>query len=110
MKVKFELDLTTDQLIQLLTNINDSITKETFESNTPPKQSEISRLRLFMEVFRALSTNNGKEDDADIHKDLLFQELIATGRFTLDQCKEMLKKAEQNGQIYQRRKDWYAKA
>jgi hypothetical protein len=69
-------------------------------------QSEISRLKLFMEVFNGLSG----QDKNDVDRETFFNELIQTGRFSLDQCDEMLKKALQNGQIYERRTGWYAKA
>jgi hypothetical protein len=108
MKVKFELDLTTDQLIQLLTNIKDSIAGETFEkgfiSNTP-KQSEISKMKLFMEVFAGLS---GQEHN-DVKKDMLFTELRNTGRFSIDDLEKYLKMALGHGLIYERREGWYAK-
>lgn len=116
MKVTIELDVDLDFLMELLKNASIS-SKGQFLYNLKPReedlgvlagrpQSEISKLKLFMEVFNGLSG----QDKNDVLKDDFFDELVATGRFTLDQCNEMLEKAERNGQIYQRRKDWYAKA
>jgi replicative DNA helicase Mcm len=69
-------------------------------------QSEISKLRLFMEVFNGLSG----PDKNDVLEDDFLDEIEATGRFDRKEAKQFLAKALQNGQIYERRKDWYAKA
>jgi hypothetical protein len=68
-------------------------------------QSYIHKLKLFMQTFNDLS---GK-DREDVKTEDFFNELLNTGKFTLDDCKEFLNTALQNGQIYERRKDCYAK-
>jgi hypothetical protein len=71
---------------------------------------ELNKYKLFMDTFKAISTNNGREDDADVQKDLLFHDLIDSGKFsTRDEVSKYLKIALSNGQIYERRKGWYAK-
>ncbi|HEU5172779.1 MAG TPA: minichromosome maintenance protein MCM [Nitrososphaeraceae archaeon] len=69
-------------------------------------QSEISKLKLFMEVFNALSG----QDKSDVEEKNFINELIQTGRFSEDDAKNFLHKAMQNGQIYERRSGFYAKA
>ncbi len=69
-------------------------------------QSEISKLKLFMEIFNALSG----QDKSDVEERNFINELIQTGRFSEDDAKNFLNKAMQNGQIYERRSGFYAKA
>jgi replicative DNA helicase Mcm len=69
-------------------------------------QSEISKLKLFMEVFNGLSG----QDKNDVEEKNFINELIQTGRFSEDDAKNFLNKAMQNGQIYERRSGFYAKA
>jgi len=69
-------------------------------------QSEISKLKLFMEVFNGLSG----QDKNDVEEKNFINELIQTGRFSEDDAKNFLNKAMQNGQIYERRLGFYAKA
>jgi replicative DNA helicase Mcm len=69
-------------------------------------QSEISKLKLFMEVFNALSG----QDKNDVEEKSFIQELTQTGRFTDDDAKNFINKAMQNGQIYERKAGYYAKA
>lgn len=69
-------------------------------------QSEISKLKLFMEVFNGLSG----QDKNDVEEKNFINELIQTGRFSEDDAKSFLNKAMQNGQIYERRSGFYAKA
>jgi len=69
-------------------------------------QSEISKLKLFMEVFNGLSG----QDKNDVEEKIFINELIQTGRFSEDDAQNFLKKAMQNGQIYERRSGFYAKA
>ena len=69
-------------------------------------QSEISKLKLFMEVFHGLSG----QDKNDVEEKNFINELIQTGRFSEDDAKNFLNKAMQNGQIYERRSVFYAKA
>lgn len=69
-------------------------------------QSEISKLKLFMEVFNALSG----QDKNDVEEKSFIQELTQTGRFTEDDAKTFINKAMTNGQIYERKAGYYAKA
>lgn len=68
--------------------------------------SEISKLKLFMEIFSALSG----QDKNDVEERNFINELIKTGKFSEEEAKIYLKKAMQNGQIYERRSGFYAKA
>jgi hypothetical protein len=62
------------------------------------------KLRLFIEVFRALSGENRD----DVKKENLIEELVITGRFTEQDVIEYIKKAQQNGLIFERKLDMYA--
>ncbi|HEX9318964.1 MAG TPA: minichromosome maintenance protein MCM [Nitrososphaeraceae archaeon] len=68
--------------------------------------SEISKLKLFMEIFNALSG----PDKNDVEEKNFINELIKTGKFSEEEGKIFIKKAMQNGQIYERRSGFYAKA
>ena len=69
-------------------------------------QSEISKLKLFMEIFNALSG----QDKNDVEEKSFIQELTQTGRFSEDDAKNFINKAMQNGQIYERKSGYHAKA
>jgi replicative DNA helicase Mcm len=68
--------------------------------------SEVSKLKLFIEIFNALSG----EDKNDVSERNFIDELINTGKFTEDEAKTYLRKAMQNGQIFERKAGFYAKA
>jgi len=68
--------------------------------------SEISKLKLFMELFSVLSG----QDKNDVEEKNFINELIKTGKFSEEEAKIYIKKAMQNGQIYERRSGFYAKA
>ncbi|HZD36003.1 MAG TPA: minichromosome maintenance protein MCM [Nitrososphaeraceae archaeon] len=68
--------------------------------------SEVSKLKLFIEVFNALAG----EDKNDVSERNFIEELTNTGRFTEDEAKIYLRKAMQNGQIFERKAGFYAKA
>jgi replicative DNA helicase Mcm len=68
--------------------------------------SEISKLKLFMEIFSALSG----QDKNDVEEKNFINELIKSGKFSEEEAKIYIKKAMQNGQIYERRSGFYAKA
>jgi len=68
--------------------------------------SEVSKLKMFMEVFNALSG----QDKNDVEEKNFINELIKSGKFTDDEAKVFIKKAMQNGQIYERKSGFYAKA
>ncbi|MGD1839147.1 MAG: minichromosome maintenance protein MCM [Nitrososphaeraceae archaeon] len=69
-------------------------------------QSEVSKLKLFMDIFTSLSG----QDKNDVEEKNFIQELIQTGKFTEDDAKNYLNKAMQNGQIYERKAGYYSKA
>ena len=68
--------------------------------------SEISKLKAFMEVFNALSG----QDKNDVEEKNFINELARTGKFTEEEARAFIKKAMQNGQIYERKPGFYAKA
>ena len=68
--------------------------------------SEVSKLKMFIEIFTALSG----QDRNDVEEKNFINELIKTGKFTEDEARSYLKKAMQNGQIYERKSGFYAKA
>lgn len=120
MKVRLDLDLTFNQFRDLLTylenhtievvssgvdeiNDNDSIDLGVLHDKP---QSEISKLKLFMEVFNYLSGR----DKSDVEVTNFIHELISTERFTDKDAWAFIQKALQNGQIYERRHGFYAKA
>jgi len=75
------------------------------EENIDIATNQSAKTKLFMDIF---STLCGQYEN-DIQKDVLFGELVGTGRFTLDDCNKHLKLELERGQIYERRKDVYAK-
>jgi replicative DNA helicase Mcm len=68
--------------------------------------SEVSKLKMFMEIFNALSG----QDRNDVEEKNFVNELSRTGKFTEDEAMTFIKKAMQNGQIYERKSGFYAKA
>jgi replicative DNA helicase Mcm len=68
--------------------------------------SEISKLKSFMDIFNAISG----QDKNDVEENNLINELVGTGKFNEDEAKEFIRKAMHNGQIYERRSGFYAKA
>ena len=68
--------------------------------------SETSKLKTFTDVFNGLSG----EDKNDVEEKNFINELMKSGKFTEDEAKEFIRKAMQNGQIYERRAGFYAKA
>ncbi len=68
--------------------------------------SEISKLKLFMEIFSSLSG----EDKNDVEENTFVIELEKTGKFTEADAKAYIKKAMNDGQIYERRPGFYSKA
>jgi replicative DNA helicase Mcm len=68
--------------------------------------SEISKHKLFMEVFNGISG----QDKNDVEEKNFINELVKTGKFSEDEARTYIKKAMQNGQIYERRSGFYAKA
>ena len=68
--------------------------------------SEVSKLKVFMDVFHGLSG----EDKNDVEEKNFVYELVKTGKFNEDEATVYIKKAMQNGQIYERKTGFYAKA
>jgi replicative DNA helicase Mcm len=68
--------------------------------------SEVSKLKLFIEIFNALAG----DDKNDVSERNFIDELVNTGKFTEDEAKTYLRKAMQNGQIFERKAGFYAKA
>ena len=68
--------------------------------------SEVSKLKMFMEIFNALSG----QDRNDVSENNFVSELVKTGKFTEDDARTYIRKAMQNGQIYERKSGFYAKA
>ncbi len=66
-------------------------------------QSDRSKLKLFLDVFNALS---GK-DQNPVEEQALIAELVKTGKFTEDDAREWIKKALTNGMIYEIRQGFY---
>jgi replicative DNA helicase Mcm len=68
--------------------------------------SEISKLKLFMEIFSSLSG----EDKNDVEENVFIGELEKTGKFTESDARNFIKKAMNDGQIYERKPGYYSKA
>jgi MoxR-like ATPase len=66
-------------------------------------QSERSKMKLFLDIFNALS---GK-DQNPVEEQALITELVKTGKFTEDDAKEWINKAKLNGMIYEVRQGFY---
>jgi replicative DNA helicase Mcm len=69
-------------------------------------QSVVSKEKTFMEVFRGLTgaENNDVEDKA------LVDELMKTGKFTDEEARKYIQKFNREGQIFERRPGFWAKA
>jgi replicative DNA helicase Mcm len=59
-----------------------------------------------MEVFNSLSG----QDKNDVEEKNFINELAKSGKFTEEEARIFVKKAMQNGQIYERKSGFYAKA
>lgn len=68
--------------------------------------SEISKLKLFMEIFSSLSG----EEKNDVEENVFIGELVKTGKFSDSDAKSHIKKAMNDGQIYERKAGFYSKA
>jgi len=69
-------------------------------------QSVVSKEKTFMEVFRGLTgtENNDVEDKA------LMDELVKTGKFSDEEAKKYIQKFNREGQIFERKPGFWAKA
>jgi replicative DNA helicase Mcm len=68
--------------------------------------SEISKLKLFMEIFSSISG----EEKNDVEENVFIGELIKTAKFTDSDARSYIKKAMSDGQIYERKPGFYSKA
>jgi len=69
-------------------------------------QSVVSKEKTFMEVFRGLSGN----ENNDVEDKALVDELVKTGKFTEEEAKKFIQKFNREGQIFERRPGFWAKA
>jgi replicative DNA helicase Mcm len=69
--------------------------------------SEVSKSKVFMDVFKGLSGS----DNNDVEEKALLSELIKSTKFTDEgDAKKYFEKAKREGQIYERRPGYWAKA
>ncbi len=69
-------------------------------------QSVVSKEKQFMEVFRGLT---GTENN-DVEDKTLIAELVKTGKFSDEEAKKYIQKFNREGQIFERRPGFWAKA
>jgi replicative DNA helicase Mcm len=69
-------------------------------------QSVVSKEKTFMEVFRGLS---GAENN-DVEERAFVDELMKTGKFTDEEARKYIQKFNREGQIFERRPGFWAKA
>lgn len=69
-------------------------------------QSVVSKEKQFMEVFRGLA---GTENN-DVEDKVLVDELVKTGKFSNEEAKKYIQKFNREGQIFERRPGFWAKA
>ncbi len=69
-------------------------------------QSVVSKEKTFMEVFRGLSGN----ENNDVEDKALVDELVKSGKFSDEEAKKYIQKFNREGQIFERRPGFWAKA
>ena len=69
-------------------------------------QSVVSKEKTFMELFRGLS---GAENN-DVEDKVLVDELVKTGKFSDEEARKYIQKFNREGQIFERRPGFWAKA
>ncbi len=69
-------------------------------------QSVVSKEKQFMEVFRGLT---GTENN-DVEEKSFVAELVKTGKFSDEEAKKYIQKFNREGQIFERRPGYWAKA
>jgi replicative DNA helicase Mcm len=69
-------------------------------------QSVVSKEKTFMELFRVLT---GAENN-DVEDKLLVDELVKTGKFSDEEARKYIQKFNREGQIFERRPGFWAKA
>lgn len=68
-------------------------------------QSEVSKRKLFLDVFNSLSGH----DKNPVEEKTLVDELAKTGRFTEDEARHFIKKASEEGTIYEAKPGSYSR-
>lgn len=68
--------------------------------------SEMSKLKVFWDVFKGLS---GSENN-DVEEKAFISELVKTGKYNEDEAKTYFNKAKREGQIYERKPGFYTRA
>lgn len=79
--------------------------KENLTTRLEKPGSEGNKIKLFIEVFNTL-TSQGM---SDIGTKNFIDELVKTSKFTEDEARTCVKKAMQNGQIFERKAGWLSK-
>jgi len=79
--------------------------KENLIARLEKPGSETNKIKLFIEVFNAVSSQGMN----DVGIKSFIDELVKTGKFTEDEAKTYLKKAMQNNQIIERKVGWLSK-
>jgi replicative DNA helicase Mcm len=69
-------------------------------------QSVVSKEKTFMELFRGLT---GTENN-DVEDKMLVDELVKTGKFSDEEARKYIQKFNREGQIFERRPGFWAKA
>jgi replicative DNA helicase Mcm len=69
-------------------------------------QSVVSKEKTFMELFRGLS---GTENN-DVEDKVLVDELVKTGKFSDEEARKYIQKFNREGQVFERRPGFWAKA
>jgi replicative DNA helicase Mcm len=69
-------------------------------------QSVVSKEKMFMELFRGLA---GDENN-DVEDKVLVDELVKTGKFSDEEARKYIQKFNREGQIFERRPGFWAKA
>ena len=69
-------------------------------------QSVVSKEKTFMELFRGLT---GAENN-DVEDKVLVDELVKTGKFSDEEARKYIQKFNREGQIFERRSGFWAKA
>jgi DNA replicative helicase MCM subunit Mcm2 (Cdc46/Mcm family) len=70
-------------------------------------QSEVSKSKMFMDVFKGLSGS----DNNDVEEKTLLEDLLKTGKFTDEgDARKYFERAKREGQIYERKPGFWAKA
>ena len=105
MALRKERDYYEEKYLALYSKLSE-IYKEEFLNLGGKPLSETSLLKTFTDVFNELMG----PDRNDVEEISLFERLMKTGKFTLKEAKEHIRKAMQNGQIYESRAGFYKKA